>query len=78
MKLSGKTANLNNRALVLVTGEEAEKFLQAVITTDLDNLGADDLKPGALLAPQGKIMFDFLVSSDAVSLALKGGNYTKF
>lgn len=62
MKLSGKTANLNNRTLVLVTGEEAEKFLQAVITTDLDNLGADDLKPGALLAPQGKIMFDFLVS----------------
>jgi folate-binding protein YgfZ len=62
MNLSGKTANLNNRALVLVTGEEAEKFLQAVITTDLSSLGADDLKPGALLTPQGKIMFDFLVS----------------
>ncbi|MGU3574811.1 YgfZ/GcvT domain-containing protein [Brucellaceae bacterium C25G] len=62
MTLSGKTANLDNRALVLVTGEEAEKFLQAVITTDLSSLGADDLKPGALLTPQGKIMFDFLVS----------------
>lgn len=62
MKLSGKTANLNNRALVLVTGEEAEKFLQSVITTDLDSVEANDLKPGALLTPQGKIMFDFLVS----------------
>ncbi|MFK4824037.1 YgfZ/GcvT domain-containing protein [Paenochrobactrum sp. BZR 588] len=62
MNLSGKTANLDNRALVLVTGEEAEKFLQALITTDLGSLGADDLKPGALLTPQGKIMFDFLVS----------------
>lgn len=62
MTLSGKSANLENRALVLVTGEEAEKFLQAVITTDLSSLGADELKPGALLTPQGKIMFDFLVS----------------
>lgn len=62
MTLSGKSANLENRALVLVTGAEAEKFLQAVITTDLDSLGADELKPGALLTPQGKIMFDFLVS----------------
>lgn len=54
--------NLSNRALVHITGEDAEKFVQAVITTNLDKLGADELKPGALLAPQGKIMFDFLVS----------------
>lgn len=62
MNLSEKTANLNNRAIVLITGEEAEKFLQAVITTDILNLNTDDLKPGALLTPQGKIMFDFLIS----------------
>lgn len=62
MSLALQTAKLTDRALVLVTGEEAEKFLQAVITTDLDQLGKDDLMPGALLAPQGKIMFDFLVS----------------
>lgn len=54
--------NLSNRALVHITGEEAEKFLQAVITTNLDKLGPDELKPGALLSPQGKILFDFLVS----------------
>lgn len=54
--------NLSNRALVHITGEDAEKFVQAVITTNLDKLSADELKPGALLAPQGKIMFDFLVS----------------
>jgi len=54
--------NLSNRALVHITGEDAEKFVQAVITTNLDKLGADDLKPGALLAPQGKILFDFVVS----------------
>jgi len=62
MTTAAETVNLSNRALVHITGDEAEKFLQAVITTDLDKLGPDDLKPGALLAPQGKILFDFLVS----------------
>jgi len=62
MTTAVEVVNLSNRALVHITGEEAEKFLQAVITTDLDKLGPEDLKPGALLAPQGKILFDFLVS----------------
>ncbi|WP_235926319.1 CAF17-like 4Fe-4S cluster assembly/insertion protein YgfZ [Brucella anthropi] len=62
MMTAVEVVNLSNRALVHITGEEAEKFLQAVITTDLDKLGPDNLKPGALLAPQGKILFDFLVS----------------
>lgn len=62
MTTAVEVVNLSNRALVHITGEEAEKFLQAVITTDLDKLGPDNLKPGALLAPQGKILFDFLVS----------------
>lgn len=62
MATVAETINLSNRALVHITGEDAEKFVQAVITTNLDKLGADDLKPGALLAPQGKILFDFVVS----------------
>ncbi|PWL18194.1 folate-binding protein YgfZ [Falsochrobactrum shanghaiense] len=62
MTMVAGTVNLSNRALVHITGEDAEKFLQAVITTNLDKLGPDELKPGALLAPQGKILFDFLVS----------------
>ena len=62
MTTAVETVNLSNRALVHITGDDAEKFLQAVITTDLDKLGPDDLKPGALLAPQGKILFDFVAS----------------
>ncbi|PRD45869.1 folate-binding protein YgfZ [Phyllobacterium phragmitis] len=57
-----RPVNLSGRALVRATGEDAEKFLQAIITTDLDDLGKGEMKPGALLTPQGKIMFDFLVS----------------
>lgn len=63
-----ETINLSNRALIHITGQDAESFLQAVITTDLDRLGDDELKPGALLTPQGKILFDFLVSRIANGL----------
>ena len=56
------TTLLADRALVSVSGHEAEHFLQNIVTVDLDALGQGEAKPGALLAPQGKILFDFLVS----------------
>ncbi|GAA2850589.1 hypothetical protein EDC40_101416 [Aminobacter aminovorans] len=56
------TAILADRAIIDVSGPDAEHFLQNILTLDLDALGLDEAKPGALLAPQGKIMFDFLVS----------------
>jgi len=55
-------ALLKNRALITVSGPEAEHFLQNILTTDLDTLGEGEAKPGALLTPQGKILFDFLIS----------------
>ncbi|MDX8469278.1 folate-binding protein YgfZ [Mesorhizobium sp. VK23B] len=55
-------AQLKDRALISVSGPDAEHFLQNILTTDLDALGAGEAKPGALLSPQGKILFDFLIS----------------
>ena len=55
-------ALLKDRALVSVSGPDAETFLQNILTTDLDALAAGEAKPGALLSPQGKILFDFLIS----------------
>ncbi|TPJ49219.1 folate-binding protein YgfZ [Mesorhizobium sp. B2-7-1] len=55
-------AQLKDRALISVSGPDAEHFLQNILTTDLDTLGPGQAKPGALLSPQGKILFDFLVS----------------
>lgn len=54
--------HLDNRALIDFSGPDAEHFLQNIITTDLANLHDGEALPGALLAPQGKILFDFLVS----------------
>ncbi|MDX8524684.1 folate-binding protein YgfZ [Mesorhizobium sp. MSK_1335] len=55
-------AQLKDRSLISVSGPEAEHFLQNILTTDLDTLGPGQAKPGALLAPQGKILYDFLIS----------------
>ncbi|RUV30182.1 MULTISPECIES: folate-binding protein YgfZ [unclassified Mesorhizobium] len=55
-------AQLKDRALISVSGPDAEIFLQNILTTDLDALAAGEAKPGALLTPQGKILFDFLIS----------------
>lgn len=56
------TARLDDRSLILVTGDDAETFLQNLVTTDLDSLKHGEAKAGALLSPQGKILFDFLIS----------------
>jgi folate-binding protein YgfZ len=54
--------HLNDRALVQISGADAEHFLQNLITPDLGALAEGEARPGALLSPQGKILFDFLIS----------------
>ncbi|KQT54197.1 aminomethyltransferase [Aureimonas sp. Leaf454] len=53
---------LLDRSLLLVTGEAAPAFLQNLVTSDVDALSVDEVRPSALLTPQGKILFDFLLS----------------
>lgn len=53
---------LADRASLLVTGEAAGDFLQALVTSDVEAVAPGEARPSALLTPQGKILFDFLVS----------------
>ncbi|RUM26466.1 folate-binding protein [Rhizobium vallis] len=55
---------LKDRSLLVVSGAEAQSFLQNLITTDIVSLGRDEARPGALLTPQGKILFDFMIWQD--------------
>ena len=55
------TAHLMDRGVVRVTGEEARKFLDGLLTCDMDKVTPERPRFGALLTPQGKILFDFLV-----------------
>jgi folate-binding protein YgfZ len=55
------TAELTDRTVIALSGEQAAAFLQNVITADMDDIRRDGIGYGALLTPQGKIICDFLV-----------------
>jgi len=59
-----KSVALTDRALVRIAGEDAENLLQDVITCDVAALPGGTARVGALLTPQGKILYEFLVSRD--------------
>lgn len=56
-----KIALLPKRGVVSVSGEDAEKFLQGVITNEMGLLATQPALHAGLLTPQGKILFDVFV-----------------
>ncbi|WP_350332979.1 YgfZ/GcvT domain-containing protein [Coralliovum pocilloporae] len=57
---------LPQRGLVRLSGDDVKALLQRLITTDMDIVERDGVGFGALLTPQGKILFDFIIAqSDA-------------
>ncbi|UXT21850.1 folate-binding protein YgfZ [Agrobacterium tumefaciens] len=62
------SALLADRRLIRVSGTGAEEFLNNLITADVENLPQGEARAAALLTPQGKILFDFLIWRD-------GGDY---
>jgi folate-binding protein YgfZ len=60
-----KAALLPDRGVVKVDGAGARKFLDGLVTADLDKVTPDAARYGALLTPQGKIIADFIVAEVA-------------
>ncbi|WP_434053220.1 MAG: folate-binding protein [Roseibium sp.] len=58
---SAKIAHLTDRALIRIAGEDAHHFLQNLVTADIEETDANGASSTALLTPQGKILFDFLI-----------------
>ncbi len=56
-----QATRLSDRGVLRVRGADARKFLQGVITNNLDKAGAGAAVHTGLLSPQGKILFDFFV-----------------
>jgi folate-binding protein YgfZ len=54
--------HLKDRAVIALEGGEARAFLQGLITNDMARLAPGIGLYAALLTPQGKILFDFLVA----------------
>src|SRR3546814_9142267 len=58
---------LNDRVLIRLSGEDVRGFLQGLVTNDV----AGNLPVwAALLTPQGKVLFDFLIWGDEADLLI--------
>lgn len=63
-------ALLEDRGVLRLAGADSRKFLQGLITSNIDRVqGGTGLHAG-LLTPQGKILFDFFVVADGEDLLL--------
>ncbi|HUU65832.1 MAG TPA: folate-binding protein YgfZ [Methyloceanibacter sp.] len=56
-----RAARLPDRSVLRVTGPDAHKMLQGVITNNIDRTQDGAAIHAGLLSPQGKILFDFFV-----------------
>src|SRR5690606_34274490 len=63
-------ARLPSRALVRISGPDARPWLHNLLSQDVETLAAGQLRFGALLAPQGRLLFDLFLfgEPDAVLL----------
>ncbi len=62
--------SLPQRGLVRVSGPEAFKFLQNLVTNDLDHLSKTSTIHACLLSPQGKFLHDFYITKDGEAYLL--------
>jgi len=70
--LSGRLIALTDkRRLIYITGGQAAHFLTATITADIAALTPGVMTAAALLSPQGKILFDFLIAPMPAGAAAK-------
>ncbi|NIX76773.1 YgfZ/GcvT domain-containing protein [Microvirga terricola] len=66
------SAHLADRGVVRVSGEDAKTFLDNLVTCDMHRVSPQTARLGALLTPQGKILFDFIVFEAPAEI---GGGY---
>ena len=52
---------LEDRGLILITGEDVKNFLQNIITNDIEKVNSSTSIFSALFTPQGKYLFEFFL-----------------
>ena len=62
--MSQENLYLENRKILKVSGLNCVSFLNNILTSDISKLTPLETTPSALLSPQGKILYDILVSLD--------------
>jgi len=60
--MASEIAHLASRALIGVSGPDWRSFLQGLITQDVETLQPGEMRYGALLAPQGRLLNDLFIT----------------
>ena len=55
-----KLIKLSNRSILSVKGSDNEKFLQGIITCNVEKI-KNKSSYGSILTPQGKLLYDFII-----------------
>ena len=58
---TANAAELKSRSLVGIIGPDWRDFLQGLLSQDVETLRPGELRFGALLTPQGKLLFDLFI-----------------
>jgi tRNA-modifying protein YgfZ len=61
---------LTSRAIISVSGADREPFLNGLLTVSALGIGETEIRYGALLTPQGKVIADMLVGADAGAILI--------
>jgi hypothetical protein len=62
--MSQENLYLENRKILRVSGSNCVDFLNNILTSDISKLTPFETRPSALLSPQGRILYDMIVSLD--------------
>ena len=60
--MKNKNIFLSNRTVLKISGSNYLNFLNNILTSDITKLKSKEITPSALLTPQGRILFDMLIS----------------
>ena len=52
---------LDDRAILYINGSDSEKYLQNLISNDIEKVNESKSCFASLLSPQGKFLFDFII-----------------
>lgn len=61
LQVSGVYSDLKHRGIIKLSGRDQNKFLQNLLSNDIEKLKPDELQYSLLLSPQGKVLYDFFV-----------------
>ena len=63
-------ASIVNRSIISVSGEDRKKFLQGLITNDINKVSENQAIYSLMLSPQGRFLYDFFIIENDQNLLL--------